>query len=238
MVSGLDLIQLVRVSCAKHALISNLVLITRIINVLKLTVIDCGRVQHPNNGSVVFTETVFTSSVTYSCDSGFLLIGDSTRVCQEEGQWSGDEPVCEGTLNINCIVFANCLQKIKHITPHAVFSSFTNIFYVSACTYIAYVSICTAIIVVQPVSSEVSVGDIATFSAVIVQTRTLMFQWFFNGFPLTNMPGTISGANESTLLVIDVQQSDIGNYQLRVSSAVGFIDSNIVQLRLSEFIVQ
>lgn len=34
--------------------------------------------------------------VTYRCDSGYALIGDSTRFCQEDGQWTGSEPSCEG----------------------------------------------------------------------------------------------------------------------------------------------
>ena len=74
-------------------------------------------------------------------------------------------------------------------------------------------------------------GATATFSA-MASGGALVFQWFFNGITLSDIPGEISGANENTLLVIDVQQSDLGNYQLRVSNAAGFVDSDVVQLSL------
>ena len=61
-------------------------------------VVDCNILSGIVNGRVTYSETVFRSSATYSCDPGFLLIGDNTRVCQEDGQWSGDEPVCIGKL--------------------------------------------------------------------------------------------------------------------------------------------
>ena len=86
-------------------------------------------------------------------------------------------------------------------------------------------------------SSEVLPGGMATFSAVASGGGDLVFQWFFSAVPLSDVPGEISGANESTLLVIDVQQSDLGNYQLRVSNAAGFVDSDVVQLNFSELLV-
>ena len=61
-------------------------------------VVDCNSLSGIVNGRATYSETVFGSSATYSCDSGFLLIGDNTRVCQEDGQWSGEEPVCVGKL--------------------------------------------------------------------------------------------------------------------------------------------
>ena len=61
---------------------------------------NCNSLSDPVNGSVDLPETVFRSSATYSCDSGFLLIGNDTRVCQEDGQWSGDDPVCQSKFEI------------------------------------------------------------------------------------------------------------------------------------------
>ena len=98
--------------------------------------------------------------------------------------------------------------------------------------------ICTVtapVVTAQPVSSEVLPGDTATFSVIASGGGDLVFQWFFNGITLSNIPGEISGANESTLLVIDVQQGDLGNYQLRVSNTAGFVDSVAVQLTLREY---
>ena len=33
--------------------------------------------------------------VVYKCDEGYSLIGPSTRICQSNGEWSGEEPFCE-----------------------------------------------------------------------------------------------------------------------------------------------
>lgn len=33
---------------------------------------------------------------TYKCRKGYHLIGQSERVCQLDGQWSGSVPICEG----------------------------------------------------------------------------------------------------------------------------------------------
>ena len=33
---------------------------------------------------------------TYSCDAGYGLVGDLTRVCDSADTWTGTEPSCEG----------------------------------------------------------------------------------------------------------------------------------------------
>lgn len=33
-------------------------------------------------------------TVKYSCNGGLFLVGSSERVCQENGQWTGNEPAC------------------------------------------------------------------------------------------------------------------------------------------------
>lgn len=48
----------------------------------------------PMFGSLNFDSTTFGSVVTYSCQAGYVLEGDETRVCEEDGQWSGDNPSC------------------------------------------------------------------------------------------------------------------------------------------------
>ena len=37
-------------------------------------------------------------TATYSCSSGFAVVGDSTRECVDTGLWSGDSPDCVGEL--------------------------------------------------------------------------------------------------------------------------------------------
>lgn len=34
--------------------------------------------------------------IKYECDQGFLLMTTPGRICQANGTWSGEAPVCEG----------------------------------------------------------------------------------------------------------------------------------------------
>ena len=63
-------------------------------------VVDCGSLASPTNGRVLLTTTTFDSTATYECDTGFNLIGDMERTCQENGQWTGGAPTCEGIITI------------------------------------------------------------------------------------------------------------------------------------------
>ena len=59
-----------------------------------LTVVDCGTLADPRNGDVDFSSTTFNSKATYSCDKGYVLVGQELRVCQVNGDWSGKAPTC------------------------------------------------------------------------------------------------------------------------------------------------
>ena len=66
---------------------------------LLLTVVDCGNLTDPDNGQVDLTAgTTFGQNATYSCNTGYNLVGDSTRTCQAEEDWSGSAPTCQGML--------------------------------------------------------------------------------------------------------------------------------------------
>ena len=67
-----------------------------------ISVVDCGKIQRPRNGSISGDKTTFQKSVTYSCDKGFELKGPKTIICQSDGQWSS-KSTCEGTLNLEII---------------------------------------------------------------------------------------------------------------------------------------
>ena len=57
---------------------------------------DCGPLEVPNNGQVSASETVYNYTATYTCNTGYVLSGGSTRTCQVNGEWSGNAPTCEG----------------------------------------------------------------------------------------------------------------------------------------------
>ena len=63
---------------------------------LSPTAVDCGALPNPLNGAVNTPNTVLGSQATYSClGSGYILVGDSSRLCDTDGTWTGSQPVCE-----------------------------------------------------------------------------------------------------------------------------------------------
>ena len=60
------------------------------------TVVNCSTLADPDNGQVnQTTGTTFGQAATYSCDAGYDLEGNSTRMCQATGMWSGNETTCQ-----------------------------------------------------------------------------------------------------------------------------------------------
>ena len=58
--------------------------------------IDCGPLPHIANGQVsTAPDTRLGSTATYTCNSGYNLVGNETRTCNAHEEWSGEEPVCE-----------------------------------------------------------------------------------------------------------------------------------------------
>ena len=63
---------------------------------MSVTVVDCGDLMDPANGAVSLTNTIFNSTATYSCNDGYNLVEDTTRICLASGSWSDTAPTCEG----------------------------------------------------------------------------------------------------------------------------------------------
>ena len=60
---------------------------------------DCGTLTNPANGRISYSDrTTFRQTATYSCNTGYNLVGGSTRICQATGVWSASEPTCHRTL--------------------------------------------------------------------------------------------------------------------------------------------
>ncbi|CAH1777847.1 unnamed protein product [Owenia fusiformis] len=65
--------------------------------------LECEPLEAPGNGSLqlINGETSNGAVAVYSCNEGFVLNGNSTRVCSSsviEAEWSGDEAICERLL--------------------------------------------------------------------------------------------------------------------------------------------
>lgn len=56
--------------------------------------INCGDPGTPTNGTRILEGTVFQSTVQYSCNDGYILIGFSVRECLGNESWSGVTPKC------------------------------------------------------------------------------------------------------------------------------------------------
>ena len=64
-------------------------------------VIDCGGLEDPENGQVIISPGLVTTTgvgavAAYTCNTsaGFMLVGPPVRNCQDSGQWSGMVPEC------------------------------------------------------------------------------------------------------------------------------------------------
>ena len=76
---------------------------------LSMTAVDCGPLTDPTNGSVNHTAgTTFAQTATYSCETGYNLVGDSTLTCQAIGNWSGNAPTCQGMLLHSVCLWSFC----------------------------------------------------------------------------------------------------------------------------------
>ena len=57
--------------------------------------LDCGPLSKPDNGDVVLNAgTKYEAVANYSCNDGFQLVGDTSRICKNTGTWSGVQPTC------------------------------------------------------------------------------------------------------------------------------------------------
>ncbi|XP_052275320.1 sushi, von Willebrand factor type A, EGF and pentraxin domain-containing protein 1-like [Dreissena polymorpha] len=59
------------------------------------TLIDCGEVNPPINGTISRGATTYGSVVTITCNSGNKLIGNNTSLCQHTGIWSHENFTCK-----------------------------------------------------------------------------------------------------------------------------------------------
>ena len=82
------------------------------------TAVDCGTPTNPANGQVSHTAgSTFRQTATYSCHTGYNLVGGSTRICQATGVWSGSPPTCQRMfVNTNWETWANTIEVAK---PHS-----------------------------------------------------------------------------------------------------------------------
>ena len=65
--------------------------------------IDCGNPGIPQNAYQDLPSTTLGSQVTYHCMQGYVLVGEGTRECTDNGLWSGSLPTCQCEFTQNCL---------------------------------------------------------------------------------------------------------------------------------------
>ena len=57
--------------------------------------VECPELESPQNGTVSYDDRLYPNNAEYSCDDGFELEGEPTRMCQLDGEWTEEAPSCE-----------------------------------------------------------------------------------------------------------------------------------------------
>jgi len=56
---------------------------------------NCGTLSGPANGTLSAGDTLFGTTRTFSCNTGYTRVGAETATCQEDGTWSASAPTCQ-----------------------------------------------------------------------------------------------------------------------------------------------
>ena len=79
----------------------------------------CPPLTVPADGSISYSmdpddnnEYLSGTLATFSCNEGFEIFGESTRMCQHNMTWTKSQPSCQGAL---IIVEKNCILNVKTV---------------------------------------------------------------------------------------------------------------------------
>ncbi|XP_065195313.1 sushi, von Willebrand factor type A, EGF and pentraxin domain-containing protein 1-like [Sycon ciliatum] len=67
----------------------------------------------PTDGSQDLDGLEYQDSATYSCDTGFSLVGQTTAVCTQHGNWSSQVPTCKGVVCKNPSMLTNGTRTLE-----------------------------------------------------------------------------------------------------------------------------
>ena len=76
----------------------------------------CPDLTAPENGRVTVNGCRTGDRAEYSCDEGYELVGDQTRECMSNSQWSGQTPSCQISPGNELHVHVYLLEVTKQLT--------------------------------------------------------------------------------------------------------------------------
>lgn len=65
---------------------------------------SCGFPGYLPGGTFSGRSFLYTDTIRYVCHFDAQILGNSTRVCQADGEWSGEPPICKGNEFKNTII--------------------------------------------------------------------------------------------------------------------------------------
>ena len=78
--------------------------------IMAVIIVLCSNLTQPNNGMINCSLgddgiPSYEDTCSFTCNTGYVLTGDYTRLCQSDGRWSGGDNVCKKgmLLSIICI---------------------------------------------------------------------------------------------------------------------------------------
>ena len=85
-----------------------------------LAAVSCPMLSNPENGVVDVTDRTLGNTATYTCDTGHVLEGESSRTCMPNAMWSDDEPVCIGRSSFGSCDYhmTRVLSSVTTISTH------------------------------------------------------------------------------------------------------------------------
>ena len=68
-------------------------------DIVFFVLVRCPSLSDPSNGMITCSlgddgVPSYEDICTYTCNTGYVLTGSSTRTCQSDGRWSGSNSVC------------------------------------------------------------------------------------------------------------------------------------------------
>lgn len=95
---------------------------------LVVTAVQCPTPENPKNGKAIFTSFSYNSVVSYECNYGFTLVGESSRRCGADKKWSGQLPSCKGKMK-DMVLFSHIrdLNPLFIIIRNQLWTSWTTL---------------------------------------------------------------------------------------------------------------